>query len=91
MINRRISRHFLKTCGFKLLSVDETAVEALVRHPGPSIADYDVHGMILNTFSCLEKNCCFCHISFFILGFNSKEKTKSFILYEHIIHCQFWK
>ena len=47
MINRRISRHFLKTCGFKLLSVDETAVEALVRHPGPSIADYDVHGMIL--------------------------------------------
>ena len=59
MINRRISRHFLKTCGFKLLSVDETAVEALVRHPGPSIADYDVHGMILKTFSCIKKNCCF--------------------------------
>lgn len=41
---RRISRHFLKTCGFKLLSVDETAVEAVVRHPGPTISDYDVYG-----------------------------------------------
>ena len=39
----------------KLLSVDETAVEALVSHPGPSIADYDVHGMILKTFSGFEK------------------------------------
>lgn len=41
---RRISRHFLKTCGFKLFSVDETAVEAVVRHPGPTISDYDVYG-----------------------------------------------
>lgn len=41
---RRISRHFLKTCGFKLLSVDETAVEAVVRHPGPTMSDYNVYG-----------------------------------------------
>lgn len=41
---RRISRHFLKTCGFKLLSVDETAVEAVVRHPGPTMSDFDVYG-----------------------------------------------
>lgn len=41
---KRISRHFLKTCGFKLLSVDETAVEAVVRHPGPTMSDFDVYG-----------------------------------------------